>query len=69
MSLSFPNKMKSVLMTAASREKLETVRVLLNAGADVNYTMPDGSTALHFATFEGRAPQVIRALFEAGADV
>jgi ankyrin repeat protein len=39
----------SALMLAAENQQLESTRTLLAAGADPNYAMPDGWTALHHA--------------------
>jgi ankyrin repeat protein len=61
------------LHAAASRARLELVRLLLAAGADVNRREPDtGRSPLHAAVSTGRshdAPEVVRALLDAGADV
>lgn len=45
----------------------ETARVLLEAGAKANYTLPNGLSLLHLAAKEGRAP-MITLLLNAGAD-
>ena len=39
----------SALMLAAENQQLQSTRTLLAAGADPNYAMPDGWTALHHA--------------------
>lgn len=39
----------SALMVAAENQQLQSARALLAAGADPNYAMPDGWTALHHA--------------------
>jgi ankyrin repeat protein len=45
------------------------IRVLIEAGADVNSQNEDGWTALMFAATFNTTPEVIRMLIEAGADV
>ncbi len=49
-----------------SREPLEALEVLLDAGADPNVKAPDGSTPLHQAV-QAQKISLIRALAEAGA--
>ncbi len=61
------------LQAAASRSRLDLVRLLLAAGADVNRRDPDtGRSALHAAVAAGGgrdAPEMVRELLDAGADV
>jgi len=61
------------LHAAAGRGRLELVRILLAAGADVDRRDPDsGRAPLHEAVAAGPAgdaPEVVRALLDAGADV
>ncbi|NEK57363.1 ankyrin repeat domain-containing protein [Geodermatophilus sabuli] len=61
------------LHAAAGRARLEVVRLLLAAGADVNRRDPDtGRHPLHAAVAAGAggdAPEVVRVLLDAGADV
>jgi ankyrin repeat protein len=61
------------LYAAASGSRLELVRLLLGAGADVDRRDPDtGRTALHAAVAAGPAgdaPEIVRVLLRAGADV
>lgn len=61
------------LHAAAGRSRAGLVRLLLDAGADVDRREPDtGRTALHAAvagTSPGDAPEVVRILLAAGADV
>ncbi|MEM1060860.1 MAG: ankyrin repeat domain-containing protein [Planctomycetota bacterium] len=56
------------LPAAASRGEWATVGSLLEVGADPTTTLPDGTTALHYAAFAGRDAIVAR-LIAAGADV
>jgi ankyrin repeat protein len=57
----------SPLITAALFGKTEMARVLLDAGADINFQNKDGSTALHTAAFFCR-PEIVKMLLEKGAD-
>ena len=61
------------LHAAAARSRAGMVRLLLEAGADVDRREPDtGRTPLHAAvsgTSSGDAPEVVRVLLAAGADV
>jgi ankyrin repeat protein len=61
------------LHAAAGRARVELVRLLLAAGADVDRRDPDtGRGPLHEAVAAGPAgdaPEVVRALLDAGADV
>lgn len=61
------------LHAAAGRGRLALVRVLLDAGADADRRDPDsGRAPLHEAVAggpDGDAPEVVRALLAAGADV
>lgn len=58
----------TAILFAAQSGDTESVRVLLDAGADVNDTAADGRSALVLATFSGH-PDTARALVDAGADV
>ncbi len=64
---------RGALHAAAGRTRLELVRLLLAAGADVNRREPDtGRSPLHAAVAAGPghdAPEVVRELLDAGADV
>ncbi|MFW3171099.1 ankyrin repeat domain-containing protein [Geodermatophilus sp. CPCC 206100] len=61
------------LHAAATAARLELVRLLVDAGADVNRRDPDtGRAPLHAAVaagVDGDAPEVVRVLLAAGADV
>ena len=56
------------LADAAMRGDLETVRSLLNSGADVNAAQGDGMSALHWAATRGDF-EIAELLIAAGADV
>ena len=57
----------SPLISAAVFGKPEAAKILLDAGADVNFQNNDGSTALHTAAFFCR-PEIVKMLLEKGAD-
>lgn len=57
----------SPLISAAVFGKPEAARLLIDAGADVNFQNNDGSTALHTAAFFCR-PEIVKMLLENGAD-
>ena len=61
------------LHAAAGSAQLELVRLLLDAGADVDRREPDtGRTPLHAAVAagpQGDSPEIVRVLLSAGADV
>ena len=59
--------MKTELMSASEEGRLEVVRELLDADADVNVQNESGDTALVFASVGGHL-EVVRALLAAGAD-
>lgn len=60
-----------VLVSAADDNTSgEVIRMLVSAGADVNYKdAPDDVTPLHAATRLGKSFEVVKALVECGADV
>ncbi len=58
----------SALMFAARDGSIEGVRALLQVGADIDFTDPDGSTPLLVALMNGHW-DVARFLIESGADV
>ncbi len=51
------------------REDLEGVRILLAAGADPNETNYRGETALHWAVWRRRGPEIIAALVDGGVNL
>ena len=57
----------SPLITASLFGKEEAARLLIKAGADVNFQNNDGSTALHTGAFFCR-PHIVKMLLENGAD-
>lgn len=58
---------RTALIQAASAGREETVRLLLDAGADPNLQTNDGATALSLAS--AHHPEIVRMLIAAGADV
>lgn len=57
----------SPLISAAVFGKTEAAKVLIDAGANVNFQNNDGSTALHTAAFFCR-PEIVKMLLDAKAD-
>ena len=57
----------SPLITASLFGKPEAAKLLINAGADVNFQNNDGATALHTGAFFCR-PEIVKMLLENGAD-
>ncbi|MEY3659244.1 MAG: hypothetical protein RLZZ169_69 [Pseudomonadota bacterium] len=56
------------LVAAARRDDAAGVQALLRGADDVNQPQSDGTTALHWAVYNGNLP-LVRALIKAGADV
>lgn len=57
----------SPLISAAVFGKTEEAKMLIDAGADLNFQNNDGSTALHSAAFFCR-PEIVKMLLASGAD-
>ena len=57
----------SPLISAAVFGKTEAAKILMDAGADINFQNNDGSTALHSSAFFCR-PEIVKALLKKGAD-
>jgi uncharacterized protein len=57
----------SPLITACVFGKTEAAKILIDAGADLNFQNNDGSTALHSAAFFCR-PEIVAMLLDKGAD-
>lgn len=57
----------SPLITAAVFGKTAMAKILIDAGADLNFQNKDGSTALHTAAFFCR-PEIVKMLLAKGAD-
>lgn len=57
----------TALITAASFDKPEIVKALIDGGANLTLTNNDGATALHTASFFGRI-EIVQMLIDAGAD-
>jgi len=63
-----PTRASSPLITAAALNKTEAAKILIDAGADLNYKNIDGSTALHTAAAFGKT-EAAKILINAGADL
>jgi len=62
------NERNTALIAAAENGDAESVRLLLDAGADMNATNNDGDTALILAAVQGHA-EIVRLLLDRGANV
>lgn len=62
-----PSRASTPLLTAAALGKTEAAKILIDAGADLNYQNNDGSTALHTAAFFCSL-EIVEALLGKGAD-
>ena len=63
-----PTHSSSPLITAAALGKTEATKILVDAGADLNYQNADGSTALHTAAVFGYT-EIANLLIDAGTDL
>jgi len=57
----------SPLISACLFGKTDMAKILIEAGADINFQNKDGSTALHTASFFCH-PEIVRMLLDKGAD-
>jgi len=58
----------STLQKAVEDNDIDQVKLLLNAGTDVNAKDRDGATAIHMAAFHGHT-EMVELLLDRGADV
>ncbi|NIR47349.1 ankyrin repeat domain-containing protein [candidate division KSB1 bacterium] len=63
-----PSRASTPLITAAALGKTEAAKILIDAGADLNYQNADGSTALHTTAVFGKF-EIAKILIDAGADL
>jgi ankyrin repeat protein len=63
-----PTRASTPLITAAALDKSEATKILIDAGADMNYQNIDGSTALHTAVAFGNT-DIARILIDSGIDL
>ena len=63
-----PSRASTPLITAAFMGNAEAAKILIDAGADLNYQNADGSNALHTAAVFGKT-EVARILIDAGIDL
>jgi len=63
-----PTRASTPLLTAAFLGKTEAAKILIDAGADLNYQNADGSTALHTAAAFGKT-EVAKILIDVGIDL
>lgn len=59
----------SVLMTASQQGHVEVARVLLAAGANANYAVPNGDNAFQFAAYKGHTELIELLLTVGGAKI
>jgi hypothetical protein len=62
-----PSRASTPLITAAALGKTDAARILIDAGADLDYQNNDGATALHTAAFFCHV-DIVEALLAEGAD-
>lgn len=63
-----PSRASTPLITAAAFGNTEAAKILVNAGADLNYQNADGSTALHTAAAFGKT-EIAKILIDVGTDL
>jgi len=63
-----PTRKSTPLITAAALGRPEAAKILIGAGADINYQNTDGSTALHTAIAFGKTG-LAKILIDAGIDL
>lgn len=63
-----PTRASTPLITAAALGKTEATKILIDAGADLNYKNADGSTALHTAAAFDKT-EIAKILINAGIDL
>lgn len=63
-----PSRASTPLITAAALGKTEAAKILIDAGAALNYKNADGSTALHTSAVFGKT-EVAKILIDAGIDL
>ena len=56
------------MQVALFNQNPEVIKILINAGTDVNAKSKSGSTALMFAASSQKNPDAVKALLKAGAD-
>lgn len=57
------------LMTAAMMSSPESMKALLDAGANPNFKMKNGMSVLHYATWRSNCAECVQLLIDKGADV
>ena len=63
-----PSRSSTPIITAAAMGSVEAAKLLIDAGADLNYQNADGSTALHTAALFGKN-EVAKMLMDAGINL
>jgi len=64
-----PYEDRTVLYAASSRGYVRVVQYLLQAGANINWVLLDGTTALHSACEEASSIAVVQELIQVGANI
>ncbi|MBI1183384.1 hypothetical protein GC194_03885 [bacterium] len=57
------------LMTAAMMSSPESMKILLNSGADPKFKMKNGMSILHYATWRSNCAECVQLLIDKGVDV